>query len=138
MSVFWQKKERGAWCNRKRIYVKDDRPPQESFIVTGFSYAKGPELKEDVERFLRVADQCQSIRRDGAAALDLAYVARGIYDAYWEFGLKPWDIAAGSLIVAEAGGRVFDPGKFNKPFDPESSGILCGTSSMVSYLQEKM
>ena len=111
------------------------KAPEEGFIVTGFSYHKGPELEKDVERFLKVAEVCQSIRRDGAAALDLAYVAKGIYDGYWEFGLRPWDIAAGALLVSEAGGSVFDPEPGADGFDPETEGILCGHRGMASYLQ---
>ena len=128
----------GAWCNGKPMKVRKDRPPEQGFIVTGFSYHKGPELKKDIERFLNVADVCQSIRRDGAAALDLAYVATGIYDGYWEFGLRPWDIAAGSLLVTEAGGYVYDPHPGAKHFDPESEGILCGNRSMSEYLRGRM
>ena len=131
-------KGKGAWCNGEKISVRANRPPEEGFIVTGFSYHKGPELEKDIARFLRVAEKCQSIRRDGAAALDLAYVAMGIYDGYWEFGLKPWDIAAGSLIVTEAGGYVYDPDKGADSFNPESEGILCGNKSMSDYLRDKM
>ncbi|SME89848.1 inositol monophosphatase family protein [Pseudobacteriovorax antillogorgiicola] len=135
---FLAERGRGASCNGRDISVRPDRPPEEGFIVTGFSYHKGPELEVDVNRFLRVAEVCQSIRRDGAAALDLAYVAYGIYDGYWEFGLRPWDIAAGSLIVQEAGGYVYDTGRGADSFDPESDGILCGTRSMSEYLRSKM
>lgn len=135
---FLAERGQGAWCNREPIQVRPNRPPEEGFIVTGFSYHKGPQLAEDVARFLRVAERCQSIRRDGAAALDLAYVAKGVYDGYWEFGLRPWDIAAGSLIVTEAGGFVYDTEKHAKTFNPESEGILCGTGSMSQYLMDKM
>ena len=85
-----------------------------------------------------MAEKCQSIRRDGAAALDLAYVGMGIYDGYWEFGLRPWDIAAGSLIVTEAGGYVYDPDQGANSFNPESEGILCGNKTMSEYLRSKM
>ena len=135
---FLAEKGRGAWCNGKPIRVRGERPPEEAFIVTGFSYHKGPELQKDIERFLNVAEKCQSIRRDGAAALDLAYVAMGIYDGYWEFGLRPWDIAAGSLIVSEAGGYVYDPHQGAESFNPESDGILCGNQTMSQYLRSKM
>ncbi len=127
----------GATCNGSPIYVRDDRAPELAFIVTGFSYHKGVELRKDIERFLSVAERCQSIRRDGAAALDLAYVAKGIFDGYWECGLKPWDIAAGSLLVSEAGGYVYNP-SVDHVFNTESEGILCGTQSITEYLLDSM
>ena len=129
---------KGVTKNGHPISVRPNRTPEMAFLVTGFSYHKGEQLEKDIQRFLSVAERCQSIRRDGAAALDLAYVAAGIYDAYWEFGLKPWDVAAGSLLVAEAGGVVCDPHDSRKAFDPEMPGILCGSKSITDYLLSKM
>lgn len=96
----------GATCNGKSLRVQGERPFAQSFLVTGFYYTVGQDLDREIERFRRVAQQCQSIRRDGSAALDLALVAEGVYDCFWERGLAIWDLAAGTLIVKEAGGAV--------------------------------
>jgi myo-inositol-1(or 4)-monophosphatase len=126
---------RGAWVNEKPIRVCPDRPPQDAFLVTGFAYHRGDNLRKDIEFFLAVAQTCQSIRRDGAAALDLALVAEGVYDGYWETGLRPWDLAAGALLVEEAGGIIRN---FNNPagarYDLEQGDIICGTPSVVQLI----
>jgi myo-inositol-1(or 4)-monophosphatase len=126
---------RGAWVNEKPIRVCPDRSPQDAFLVTGFAYHRGENLRKDIEFFLAVAQTCQSIRRDGAAALDLALVAEGVYDGYWETGLRPWDLAAGSLLVQEAGGIVQN---FNNVpgarYDIERGDIICGTPSVVQLI----
>jgi myo-inositol-1(or 4)-monophosphatase len=104
-------------------------------LVTGFAYHRGENLRKDIEFFLAVAQTCQSIRRDGAAALDLALVAEGVYDGYWETGLRAWDLAAGALLVEEAGGIVRN---FNNPagsrYDLEQGDIICGTPSVVQLI----
>jgi myo-inositol-1(or 4)-monophosphatase len=125
----------GAYLDGKPIQVAAARDLAKCFLVTGFYYMKGDDLEREITRFARVAQSCQSIRRDGAAALDLAFVAEGIYDAFWEVGLQPWDVAAGTLLVAEAGGRVrnYDanaPG----PYDIEGVGVVAGSPSAVSQV----
>jgi myo-inositol-1(or 4)-monophosphatase len=80
----------------------------ESLITTGFYYHKGEELSRQIAVFDRVHQKVQTIRRPGSAALDLAYVAAGYFDAFWEKGLAAWDVAAGYLLVQEAGGVVTD------------------------------
>ncbi|HYX39422.1 MAG TPA: inositol monophosphatase family protein [Oligoflexus sp.] len=126
---------RGAWVNEKSIRVGPDRPPQDAFLVTGFAYQRGDNLRKDIEFFNAVAQTCQSIRRDGAAALDLALVAEGVYDGYWESGLRPWDLAAGALLVEEAGGIIRN---FNNStgarYDLEQGDIICGTPSVVQLI----
>ncbi len=126
---------KGAWVNEKPIHVCPDRNPQDAFLVTGFAYHRGENLRKDIEFFMSVAQTCQSIRRDGAAALDLALVAEGVYDGYWETGLRPWDLAAGALLVAEAGGVVRN---FVSPagsqYDLEQGDIICGTPSVVQLI----
>ena len=89
-----------------------------------------------MRQFLKVAEISSSIRRDGAAALDLALVAEGVYDAYWETGLKPWDVAAGSLLVKEAGGQVVNIGARSGDFDPEIESIIAGSTNMIEWLSE--
>ncbi len=94
----------GATCNGKRISVSrgiDD--VANSLVCTGFKPAY---YERNGEYFARLSRVAQGVRRDGAAALDLAFVAAGRFEAFWEYDLAPWDVAAGSLIVTEAGGRV--------------------------------
>jgi len=125
----------GAWCNGRRLSVSAPRPLAASFLVTGFHYMKGDQLKPELERFARVAQSCQSIRRDGAAALDLALVAAGTYDAFWEAGLQIWDLAAGVLLVAEAGGVVRNyTSQGNSPYNLEGHGVICGAPAIVESL----
>jgi myo-inositol-1(or 4)-monophosphatase len=78
----------------------------EALVGTGFPFRKGDNFKRYLKIFEEVMQSCAGMRRPGAAALDLCYVAAGWYDAFFEMGLSPWDVAAGSLIVSEAGGLV--------------------------------
>jgi myo-inositol-1(or 4)-monophosphatase len=144
---------KGAWKNNVPMSVKTDRPFEQTFLVTGFYYTMGTDLDREVERFRRVAQKCQSIRRDGSAALDLALVASGVYDGFWERGLAIWDVAAGSLLVREAGGLVinypgvgstsatsasFDPASVALSYDIEGDGIIAGTKTVVSEVRGPM
>lgn len=105
---FWAEKGRGAWLQDRRLRVSSRRNLDDALIATGVPY-KG---HGDQERFLRileaVAPEVAGIRRFGSAALDLAWVAAGRYDGFWEEELEPWDIAAGLILVREAGGFVTD------------------------------
>ena len=93
----------GATCNGKRIAVTSVDAVADALVCTGFKPAY---YERNGEYFARLSRVAQGVRRDGAAALDLAFVAAGRFDAFWEYDLAPWDVAAGSLIVREAGGRV--------------------------------
>lgn len=103
--LFYAQKGEGAFLNGKKITVSKTQKVLSSLAVTGFPYVN---KEMNLPYFATMMKHAQAIRRLGSAALDLAYVANGRFDLYWEFGLKPWDIAAGSLIVEEAGGRVTD------------------------------
>ncbi|MBC7660137.1 MAG: inositol monophosphatase [Chitinophagaceae bacterium] len=124
----------GAWVNRHRIHVTKDRPMRDAFLATGFAYHSGDNLKRGIEFFHAVAETCQSIRRDGAAALDLALVAEGVYDGYWESGLGPWDLAAGNLLVTEAGGTIQNFVSVSTQYNIEDGNIVCGTPTVVSFI----
>jgi myo-inositol-1(or 4)-monophosphatase len=104
---FTAEKGRGAYLNGQRISVSRSRELINSLIVTGFPYdlAAHPRVAEYFVRFLNAS---RGLRRLGSAALDLAYVAAGRFDGYWENVLQPWDMAAGVLLVEEAGGRISD------------------------------
>ncbi|MFC1523847.1 inositol monophosphatase family protein [Thermodesulfobacteriota bacterium] len=98
----------GAWLNGERIRVSDSPDLSGSLLATGFPYS----IQDDVQQVLgameAILTRCQGVRRAGAAALDLAYLACGRLDGFWEIKLKPWDTAAGLLLVEEAGGMVTD------------------------------
>ncbi len=98
----------GARLNDVLIGVSETPTMNESIIATGFPYDRQKNARAYLEIVANVLEVAQGIRRLGSAALDLAWVACGRYDAYWEFGIQPWDAAAGTLIVTEAGGAVTD------------------------------
>ena len=104
--LFYASKGRGAFMNDKRLRVSKRLRLADSLIGTGFPFRKGDNFKRYVEMFENVMQHCAGLRRPGAAALDLCYVAAGWYDGFFETGLNPWDIAAGSLMITEAGGLV--------------------------------
>ncbi len=104
--IFCATKGRGAYLNDRRIRVAKRTRLQEGLISTGFPYRPGDKLKSYLNMLGEVMSQCAGVRRPGAAALDLAYVAAGYSDGFFETGLQPWDVAAGSLLVTEAGGLI--------------------------------
>jgi len=105
--LFTAERGGGAYLNNRRIRVSSARRIEEGLLATGFPSRKR-HGNINVHFFHQVAMTSHGVRRGGAAALDLAYVACGRLDGYWEFGLKPWDMAAGMLLVDEAGGRTTD------------------------------
>ncbi|MDD9921808.1 MAG: inositol monophosphatase family protein [Boseongicola sp.] len=104
--MFVAEKGQGAWLNDTRLRVSDRRKMIEALFATGVPFANRGELPSTLQDLARLMPTCSGVRRFGAAALDLAYVAAGRYDGYWERGLNAWDIAAGVLLVREAGGLV--------------------------------
>ena len=110
--LFWAEKDKGSWLEhagrRRRIFVSPTRRLAASLLLTGFPYDRRERIDlylSYVKAFMR---HIQGIRRAGAAALDLCWVACGRVDGYWEWRLKPWDTAAGKIILEEAGGRLSD------------------------------
>lgn len=104
--LFYASKGRGAFLNDKRLRVSKRTRLSDSLIGTGFPFRKGDNFKRYMAMFESVMQNCAGLRRPGAAALDLCYVAAGWYDGFFETGLSPWDIAAGSLVITEAGGLI--------------------------------
>jgi len=104
--LFFASKGRGAFLNDRRLRVSKRIRLAESLIGTGFPFRKGDNFHRYVEMFEQVMQHCAGVRRPGAAALDLCYVAAGWYDGFFETGLSPWDVAAGSLLITEAGGLI--------------------------------
>ncbi|WP_287128478.1 inositol monophosphatase family protein [Candidatus Cyanaurora vandensis] len=113
---------RGAWLNGSPLKVSTCSTLAQSLLVTGFAYDRRQVLDNNYREFCRLTHLTQGVRRDGAAALDLAYIASGRLDGYWERGLSVWDVAAGVVLVQEAGGRVtaYD----GSPLDLASGRVL--------------
>lgn len=101
-------KDKGAKLNERKITVSKIRKLKDSLLVTGFPYDRKTSKANNLKNFCNLTMRTQGVRRDGAAAMDLCYVACGKLDGFWEIKLNPWDVAAGVLLVKEAGGRVTD------------------------------
>ncbi|WP_102222843.1 inositol monophosphatase family protein [Acidimangrovimonas sediminis] len=104
--LFWAEKGAGAWMNDQRLRVSGRRSMIECIFATGVPFGGRGTLPATLKDLAKLMPVCAGVRRWGAASLDLAYVAAGRYDGYWERGLNTWDIAAGLLLVREAGGMV--------------------------------
>ena len=104
--MFVAEKGAGAWMNESRLRVSGRSRMIESLFATGLPFGGKADLPEVIHELSRLLPACSGVRRWGAAALDMAYVAAGRLDGYWEHGLHPWDIAAGIVILREAGGFV--------------------------------
>lgn len=104
--LFTAEKGRGAFLNGRRLRVSTTKELKSSLLVTGFPYNINENPDHCIEHFVNFLLNAQAIRRMGSAALDLAYVAAGRYDGFWEVNLNPWDMAAGVLLVKEAGGEI--------------------------------
>ena len=98
----------GAELNGRHLQVSQQPALGEALMATGFAYDVRNSPRDNVNHFVSVVKRARAIRRDGSAALDLCYVAAGRFDGFWELRLHPWDVAAGLLIVEEAGGRTSD------------------------------
>ena len=105
---FWAEKGRGAWLHDRRLRVSSRRDLADALIATGIPFLGHGNFEEWTKIFSAIAPEVAGIRRFGSAALDFAWVAAGRFDGYWESDLKPWDAAAGMLLVKEAGGFVTD------------------------------
>lgn len=101
-------KGEGAFLNGEAIFVSETNSLQEAILATGFPYDKATSKENNITNFTNLVPHTRGIRRTGSAAFDLCNVAAGRFDGFWELKLKPWDIAAGGLIVKEAGGVMMD------------------------------
>jgi len=106
--LFTAERGKGAFLNNRRVHVSRTDALAKSLLVTGFPYNITENPDHAVEHFVSFLMGAQAIRRMGSAAIDLAYVAAGRYDGFWEVALNPWDMAAGALLVTEAGGKLSD------------------------------
>ena len=133
--MFWAEKGTGAFVNERRLRVSARREMSESVFATGipFGAVSMPRRQAFSRTLAAIMPQVAGIRRFGSAALDLAWVAAGRYEGYWELGIKPWDIAAGMLIVREAGGYATDTGDG----DPrDTAAIVAGNPQMHPRLRQ--
>jgi myo-inositol-1(or 4)-monophosphatase len=125
--MFSAEKNGGAFLNNKQIHVSDTEKLGDALICTGFPYDVS-ERENFARHFTDFVTNARGIRRDGSAAIDMAYVACGRFDGFWEEGLHAWDVAAGKLLIEEAGGRVtyYDDSPFSiyKPPICASNGII--------------
>ena len=134
--LFTASKGRGAYLNDRRIRVSKCARMQEALIGTGFPFKELKRVDPYLRQLKRLMSSASGVRRAGAAALDLAYVACGRLDAFWELGLSPWDMAAGALLIQEAGGLVGDL-KGDAGF-LESGDICAATPKIFSPFLEAM
>lgn len=129
----------GAFLNDVAVRVSAADRLDRSVVATGFPYDKAFSEVNNIAEFTRVVKRVQGIRREGSAALDLAFVACGRLDGFWELKLKPWDMAAGMLLVSEAGGRVTD--RTGNPTDVHTSSIAATNGrihdALIALLSEE-
>lgn len=131
---FWAEKGRGAWLQDQRLRVSARRDLTESLIATGIPFHGHGDFAQWTRIFGAVAPHVAGIRRYGAASLDLAWVAAGRFDGYWEADLQPWDVAAGMLLIREAGGFVTDFRGGDRAMD--RSEFLAGNDAIHSKLHK--
>jgi myo-inositol-1(or 4)-monophosphatase len=126
--LFWAEKGEGAWLNDRRIRVSARAELDSALFATGLPFRGRPGRAEALAETARVLEATAGIRRFGSAALDLAFVAAGRYDAYWERGLNNWDVAAGVVLVREAGGIVTE---IEGGLRPALSGSILAANSAI-------
>ncbi len=132
--IFTATRGGGAQLNDSRIRVSNTRRLNDALLSTGMPFRDPVEIKPWLKSYAAVLPRANSIVRGGSSALDLAYVAAGRYDGLWQFGLKPWDMSAGVLLIQEAGGLVSDVA--GKQGFIDSGEIICGNSSIHPKLQQ--
>ena len=137
--LFWAVKGEGAYCNGEKLEVSTQDKLQNALIATGFPYAKvnaGIEYHWVIDSMANLLPHIQDIRRLGAAAVDLCYLAQGKVEAFYEIDLKPWDVAAGILIVQEAGGKISNV--YGKTFDFDDKSIVASNGKVHTQLLAKL
>ncbi|MBP7074472.1 MAG: inositol monophosphatase [Rhabdochlamydiaceae bacterium] len=135
--LFWAEAGKGAYLNGKPLKVSSQKNLNKAYLATGFPYNVSENPLNCIETFDKLTRKGIPIRRFGSAAIDLSYVAAGRFDGYWEVTLQPWDVAAGLLIVEEAGGRItrYDGSPCN-PF--EQGTVLASNKHLHSQLLEAL
>ncbi|MDP1575255.1 MAG: inositol monophosphatase family protein, partial [Cypionkella sp.] len=130
--MFWAEKGSGAWMNDRRLRVSGRRAMHEAVFATGVPFSTKKTLPATLADLARLMPACAGMRRWGVASLDLAYVAAGRFDGYWERELHQWDIAAGILLVKEAGGLI---GPVREGYDIlEKGALICANQALFAPL----
>jgi len=132
--LFWGIKGRGAFLNGERIKVSEKKKEDGLIIGTGFPFRKREYWKPYYESFKIIFEMVDDLRRPGSASQDLAYTACGRYDGFFEFGLSPWDVMAGVLLVEEAGGVTGDP--YGGRSHLKTGNIIAGNPFVFDFLLE--
>jgi myo-inositol-1(or 4)-monophosphatase len=132
--TYWARRGEGARCNGRRIQVSTTSRLSEALVATGFAYRRATLEENNLREFNAVMPRVQGVRRAGAAVLDLAHLAAGRLDAYWEMFLQPWDWAAGWLLVEEAGGRV--TGLRGEPWELSQQAMAASNGPLHAELLE--
>ena len=120
--LFYGEKGKGAFLNGNPLHVSENSELGQALLATGFSYDFRESPDNNFDHFFHFSRSAQAVRRTGSAALDLCYVAAGHFDGFWEMKLSPWDVAAGSLLVEESGGKL--TGFNGEPYSIYSKNIL--------------
>jgi myo-inositol-1(or 4)-monophosphatase len=126
--LFTGERGQGSFVNGIRLRVSETATLLDSLLVTGFPYDVHQKLDGLITMFAAFLGQARAVRRLGSAALDLCYVAAGRFDGFWEQSLRPWDVAAGALIVEEAGGRI--TGMDGTRFDPAAAHLVASNGQI--------
>jgi myo-inositol-1(or 4)-monophosphatase len=134
--TFWTEKGKGAFLNDKRLRVAARRQLIESVLATGIPFAGRPGHAQFLKELHQISQRVAGVRRFGSAALDLAFVAAGRFDGYWERNLKPWDVAAGGLMVLEAGGTISSAD--GAPFSPSEGSVAAANLELHPQLLERL
>lgn len=136
--MFWAEKGIGTYLNERRLRVSARRDMYQAVFATGIPFAISTEKTRQgfVQTVQSLMPQIAGLRRFGAAALDLAWVAAGRYEGFWEMGLKPWDVAAGLILVREAGGHVSDPQGNSLNDIAMSVDTVAGNAALFSKIKE--
>jgi myo-inositol-1(or 4)-monophosphatase len=132
--MFWAEKGKGAFLNDRRIRVAARTQMVEAVLATGIPFAGRPGHAQFLKELHQVAQRVSGVRRFGSAALDLAWTAAGRYDGYWERNISAWDVAAGMLLVTEAGGKVTNAD--GEPFDPRQGTVCAANQELHPQLQD--
>ena len=144
--LFTAVKNKGAYLNGVPIRVSETELLKNSLVSTGMSWMRSHDLKTSIPKVIELNSLCHGIRRNGSTALDLCYVASGRLDCFFDAGQKSWDLAAGSLIIEEAGGKISNPSNLNSQskqdsqddeFDIFSGAILAGNRSIHDEISLK-
>ena len=130
--LYWAAPGLGSWCNGRRMAVTSCSRLADALLTTGFAYDRQQRLDNNYAEFAWFTHRTHGVRRAGAAAVDLAFVASGKLDGYWERGLAPWDLAAGLVLVEEAGGVV--TGYDGRPADPRSGRVVAAGPALHPQL----